>query len=48
MFVQYAENIGNEIEDTNGIIWVIDPIDGTMNFVHMNPIVGEGRNLSNY
>lgn len=30
------EGGGDEIEDTNGIIWVIDPIDGTMNFVHMN------------
>lgn len=28
------EGGGDEIEDANGIIWVIDPIDGTMNFVH--------------
>lgn len=27
------EGTGQDIEDTKGIIWVIDPIDGTMNFV---------------
>lgn len=27
------EGTGQHIEDTQGIIWVIDPIDGTMNFV---------------
>ncbi|WAA11100.1 inositol monophosphatase family protein [Fervidibacillus albus] len=29
------EGYGDEINGTNGVIWVIDPIDGTMNFVHM-------------
>ena len=29
------EGGGDRINDTNGVIWVIDPIDGTMNFVHM-------------
>ncbi|WP_335870459.1 inositol monophosphatase family protein [Bacillus sp. 2205SS5-2] len=28
------EGFGNQIEDTKGVIWIIDPIDGTMNFVH--------------
>ncbi|MGD6818396.1 inositol monophosphatase family protein [Metabacillus sp. 84] len=28
------EGYGHEIEDEKGIIWIIDPIDGTMNFVH--------------
>lgn len=29
------EGQGDRITDVNGVIWVIDPIDGTMNFVHM-------------
>jgi myo-inositol-1(or 4)-monophosphatase len=29
------EGISNSIEDLKGIVWIIDPIDGTMNFVHM-------------
>ncbi|KUP08799.1 inositol monophosphatase [Bacillus coahuilensis m2-6] len=28
------EGFGDVVEDENGVIWVIDPIDGTMNFVH--------------
>ncbi|MDQ0243997.1 myo-inositol-1(or 4)-monophosphatase [Bacillus fengqiuensis] len=28
------EGFGEELESDEGIIWVIDPIDGTMNFVH--------------
>lgn len=28
------EGHGNRITDTNGYLWVIDPIDGTLNFVH--------------
>ncbi|MDI9231185.1 inositol monophosphatase family protein [Staphylococcus caprae] len=28
------EGHGHELTDTNGVIWVIDPIDGTLNFVH--------------
>jgi len=28
------EGYGDQITDTSGIIWIIDPIDGTMNFVH--------------
>lgn len=29
------EGGGDKLTDVNGIVWVIDPIDGTMNFVHM-------------
>jgi myo-inositol-1(or 4)-monophosphatase len=28
------EGFGEELESQEGVIWVIDPIDGTMNFVH--------------
>ncbi|WP_226530586.1 inositol monophosphatase family protein [Metabacillus niabensis] len=28
------EGYGDEVTDLNGVIWIIDPIDGTMNFVH--------------
>lgn len=28
------EGFGDEIKDLSGIVWIIDPIDGTMNFVH--------------
>ncbi|MBM7703370.1 inositol monophosphatase family protein [Metabacillus iocasae] len=28
------EGYGEKVESTEGVIWVIDPIDGTMNFVH--------------
>lgn len=28
------EGYGNKITSLNGTIWIIDPIDGTMNFVH--------------
>lgn len=28
------ESIGHEIEQLDGVVWIIDPIDGTMNFVH--------------
>lgn len=28
------EGFGDHIEDQNGVIWLLDPIDGTMNFVH--------------
>ncbi|MTH52576.1 inositol monophosphatase [Bacillus mangrovi] len=28
------EGFGHDVKDTEGIIWIIDPIDGTMNFVH--------------
>lgn len=30
------EGEGDQIKDVKGVIWVIDPIDGTMNFVHMH------------
>lgn len=29
------EGLGDQITSTEGIIWMVDPIDGTMNFVHM-------------
>ncbi|MEH7108013.1 MULTISPECIES: inositol monophosphatase family protein [Bacillaceae] len=28
------EGFGDEINDLNGVVWLIDPIDGTMNFIH--------------
>ncbi|ANU22783.1 inositol monophosphatase family protein [Planococcus donghaensis] len=28
------EGFGDDIQNTKGIIWLLDPIDGTMNFVH--------------
>ncbi len=28
------EGYGDKVESLSGIIWIIDPIDGTMNFVH--------------
>src|SRR5699024_9410547 len=28
------EGFGDEILSMNGTVWIIDPIDGTMNFVH--------------
>lgn len=28
------EGFGNEIQSLEGIVWIVDPIDGTMNFVH--------------
>lgn len=29
------EGLGDHITSMDGIVWIIDPIDGTMNFVHM-------------
>ncbi|MCQ6275119.1 inositol monophosphatase family protein [Bacillus sp. V3B] len=29
------EGFGDDLTSTDGVIWIIDPIDGTMNFVHM-------------
>ncbi|GGD19475.1 inositol monophosphatase family protein [Pontibacillus salipaludis] len=28
------EGFGDELADLNGTVWIVDPIDGTMNFVH--------------
>lgn len=28
------EGFGDDVQDQKGIIWLLDPIDGTMNFVH--------------
>ncbi|MBP1913790.1 inositol monophosphatase family protein [Lederbergia galactosidilytica] len=28
------EGFGDEVHELEGIVWIIDPIDGTMNFVH--------------
>ena len=28
------EGYGDEITSSGGVVWLIDPIDGTMNFVH--------------
>ncbi|HRF52580.1 MAG TPA: inositol monophosphatase family protein, partial [Trichococcus flocculiformis] len=27
------ESVGHDIQDLDGIVWIIDPIDGTKNFV---------------
>lgn len=28
------EGFGNQLEHLDGIVWMLDPIDGTMNFIH--------------
>ncbi|WP_342615335.1 inositol monophosphatase family protein [Peribacillus frigoritolerans] len=28
------EGMGNDIKDLKGTVWIIDPIDGTLNFIH--------------
>ncbi|MBS4198812.1 inositol monophosphatase family protein [Bacillus sp. FJAT-49732] len=28
------EGFGDEVESMDGVVWIIDPVDGTMNFVH--------------
>ncbi|MGW6384265.1 inositol monophosphatase family protein [Peribacillus butanolivorans] len=28
------EGMGNEIKDLKGTVWILDPIDGTLNFIH--------------
>lgn len=28
------EGFGDDIQDLNGYVWMLDPIDGTMNFIH--------------
>lgn len=28
------EGMGHEVKDLTGVTWIIDPIDGTMNFIH--------------
>ncbi|WP_017186023.1 inositol monophosphatase family protein [Alkalibacillus haloalkaliphilus] len=28
------EGMGDKVQSLNGVVWIIDPIDGTMNFVH--------------
>ncbi|KIL44733.1 inositol monophosphatase family protein [Jeotgalibacillus soli] len=28
------EGFGDQLDTLNGIVWIVDPIDGTMNFVH--------------
>lgn len=28
------EGMGNNIEDLHGTVWIIDPIDGTLNYIH--------------
>jgi myo-inositol-1(or 4)-monophosphatase len=33
-YILGEEGFGDEIEVTDGYVWVIDPIDGTMNFIH--------------
>ena len=33
------EGYGDEITSSGGVVWLIDPIDGTMNFVHQKEIL---------
>lgn len=33
-FILGEEGYGDKLEQTSGIAWIIDPIDGTMNFIH--------------
>ncbi|MEH6890401.1 inositol monophosphatase family protein [Bacillus sp. JJ864] len=33
-YILGEEGYGDELASTEGILWLIDPIDGTMNFVH--------------
>jgi myo-inositol-1(or 4)-monophosphatase len=28
------EGLGDEVSNLDGVVWIIDPIDGTMNFIH--------------
>lgn len=49
------EGMGDKIEDTQGVIWVIDPIDGTLNYVTqknnfaiMMGIYKDGQPLAGY
>ena len=28
------EGVGDEVNNLDGVVWIIDPIDGTMNFIH--------------
>ncbi len=28
------EGFGDNVHDLNGVVWILDPIDGTMNFIH--------------
>ncbi|WP_110929288.1 inositol monophosphatase family protein [Bacillus massiliglaciei] len=28
------EGMGDEVRDLKGVVWIIDPIDGTLNFIH--------------
>lgn len=33
-FIISEEGYGDQLQSLNGTVWIIDPIDGTMNFVH--------------
>ena len=33
-----AEESGSTGEDTGGVLWIIDPLDGTVNFAHQIPV----------
>jgi myo-inositol-1(or 4)-monophosphatase len=36
------EGFGDELKDLEGIAWMIDPIDGTMNFIHQQRYISSG------
>lgn len=35
-----AEESSQEADEPQGLCWIIDPVDGTTNFVHHIPLVG--------
>jgi myo-inositol-1(or 4)-monophosphatase len=35
-FILGEEGQGDELKSLDGVVWIIDPIDGTVNFVHQN------------
>lgn len=37
------EGYGDEITSSNGVVWLIDPIDGTMNFVHQKKKISQSQ-----
>ena len=39
------EGYGDEVTSSDGVVWLIDPIDGTMNFVHQKKFCNFNWNL---
>lgn len=38
-YILGEEGYGDELASSDGVVWLIDPIDGTMNFVHQKEIL---------